>query len=481
MVNRILIRMKVVQMLYSYLLTRSRFNILPSPETTSRDKRFAYSLYSQMLLLLLDQAGYRIKVDGDSVRVIAPDRQTAGQPYTRIAAALATNEELRPIIIANRSWIDALAPLRGAAQGALKEASIFKEYTRKRTPQEIDDEARLWKTLMRTVILRDKGIDTLIRTNPDFTINGYNEALGMFDATLDEYADVRSSLADARKSLTTSLDKAYELYHYLLQLMIDLTRLRELQLDEARHKYLPTHDDLNPNLKFVQNRFIAALSQNPDMRAYTDQTPISWIDDDVTLRRLLDRILKSEAYINYMADPDSSLEKDAELWYTLFKTIIADSDELAEALETLSVYWNDDLVIMGSFVLKTIRRFANCTDGNTDAIKLMPKYKDLEDERFGPKLFDAAVAHQQEYRSLIDSRLEGSAWDPERLAFMDIVILEAAISELLNFPSIPTIVTVNEYTEIANYYSTPKSGQFITGMLYGIINSLKADGTLIKE
>lgn len=480
MINRILIRMKVVQMLYSYLLTRSRFDIIPAPDAPSRDKRFAHSLYNELLLLLLEYSGYRIAFDGDNVRITAPERSKSGQQYTRIAAALAANEELRPIILANRSLIEALAPLRGTTNAAVKESAIFKEYMRKRTPMEIDDEARLWKNIMRTVLLRNKGIDTLIHSNPEFTINGYNEALNMFDATLDDYADVRSSLMEARKSLGTSLDKAYELYHSLLQLMIDLTRTRELQLDEAKHKYLPTHDDLNPNMKFVENQFVRALAENADMKAYLEATPISWIDDQVTLRHLLDKIMESEIYKAYMADPVSDMEKDCELWYSLFKNVIADSDELAEALESQSVFWNDDLAIMGSFVLKTIRRFAHAGD-DLDSVKLMPKYKDTEDERFGPRLFDFAVAHQQEYRALIDSRLEGSNWDPERLAFMDIVILETAIAELLNFPSIPTVVTVNEYTEIANYYSTLKSGQFVTGMLYGVINQLKADGTLVKE
>lgn len=481
MINRILIRMKVVQMLYSYLLTRCRFNIIPAPDAPSRDKRFAHSLYNELLLLLLDNSGYRITFDSDNIlRIIAPERSKSGQPYTRIAAALSTNDELRPIITAQRSWIEALTPLRGVYSAALKESAIFKEYMRKRTPMEIDDEARLWKNLIRTVLLRDKGIDTLVRSNPDFTINGYNEALRMFDATIDDYADVRSSLIDARRSLGTSLDKAYELYHSLLQLMIDLTHMREIQIDEAKHKYLPSHDDLNPNMKFVENQFVRAIAENADMKAYLEATPISWIDDQVTLRHLLDKIMESEIYKAYMADPVSDMEKDSELWYALFKNVIADSDELAEALEAQSVFWNDDLAIMGSFVLKTIRRFAHAGD-DLESVNLMPKFKDIEDERFGPRLFDAAVAHQQEYRALIDSRLEGSTWDPERLAFMDIVILETAIAELLNFPSIPTVVTVNEYTEIANYYSTAKSGQFVTGMLYGIINQLKSDGTLVKE
>lgn len=300
----------------------------------------------------------------------------------------------------------------------------------------------------------------------------------MLDETLNDFSTVRSSLVEARRGLATSLDKAYELYHSLLQLMIDLTDLRALNLDEAKHKYLPSHDDLNPNMRFVENQFIQALRENDDMKEYLDKTPISWQDEDVTLRRILDKILESDIYKEYMAAPSTDFANDCELWYSLFKNIIVESDDLAESLESQSVYWNDDLTIMGSFVLKTIKQFAH-SEGKP--ISLLPKFKDIEDERFGPKLFEDAIRNQTEYREMIDACLVESKWDPDRLAFMDIVILETAIAELINFESIPTLVTINEYTEIANYYSTPKSGQFITGLLYAIINNLKKDGIIVKE
>ncbi len=117
---------------------------------------------------------------------------------------------------------------------------------------------------------------------------------------------------------------------------------------------------------------------------------------------------------------------------------------------------------------------------NPSDIRLLPKYKDEEDAKFGPKLFESVVKNQQEFRNIIDQRLTQSKWDPERLAFMDIIILETAIAELLEFESIPVLVTINEYTEIANYYSTPRSGQFITGMLYAIVEALREDGRLQK-
>lgn len=477
MINRILIRMKVVQMLYSYLLTRSDFNILPAPESQSRDKRYAYSLYCDLLLLLVDLSGFKISNFEGRPRIERIEKRQKND-CTRIAQALASNDEMADIALGHKSFYDALAPMRLRLKTEVRESSIYKEYSRKKTQPEIQDEVAMWKAIFSTVLLRNQQLTDLIKSNPEFTHVGYDQALAMFDATLGDYSSVRSSLVDARRGLEMSLDKAYELYHSLFQLMIDLTHLRELQLDEAKHKYLPTHDDLNPRLGFVENQFIKSLEENEDMQEYLKDNPISWVDDDVTLKHLLDKILESDIYKKYMDAKVTDYAADCELWYQLFKNVIVESDDLAEALESQSVYWNDDLNIMGSFVLKTIRSFAS-SEGKP--VKLLPKYKDAEDERFGPDLFEKAIANRQDYREMIDGCLVESRWDPERLAFMDIVILTTAIAELLNFESIPTLVTVNEYTEIANYYSTPKSGQFITGMLYAIINNLKKSGKLVKE
>ncbi|MCM1504033.1 MAG: hypothetical protein NC127_02425 [Muribaculum sp.] len=483
MINRILIRMKVVQMLYSYLLTRTDFKILPPPAPgASRDKRYAYSVYSDLLLLLLDLSGFHaVHPEGAALpRFDSRIRKGRVIDFTRIASAIAGgSDEIKEIALQKKSFIDALTPIRAQLATSVTESSLYKEFTRKRKEVEIQDEVQLWETLFRTVVLRDKDVKNLIDSDPDFTYVGYEQGVAMFERTLNDFSSIRSSLVEARRSLNAALDKSYELYHSLLQLMIDITRLRELQLDEAKHKYVPSHDDLNPNTRFVDNKFIKALADNADMQAYLDENPISWVDYEVTLRHLLDKIRESDTYKEYMAAPSTDMTADCEFWYTIFKNIIIDSDELAEALEEQSVYWNDDVNIMGSFVLKTIKRFASAKD--VQRVHLLPKYKDDEDMRFGPQLFEATIRSQEEYRAMIDARLVDSSWDPERLAFMDIVILETAIAELLNFESIPTLVTVNEYTEIANYYSTAKSGQFITGMLYGIINSLKNEGLLVKE
>lgn len=469
--------MKVVQMLYSYLLTRSDFKTLPEPESHSRDKRYAYSLYCDLLLLLIDASGFRIvNFEG---RPRFEFIGTRGKyDVTSIAKALADDDEMKEIALRHKSFYDALRPMSERLRAEVKESSIYKEYQRKKEAPEIQDEVTMWKTILHTILLRNEQLKALIHSNPDFTHVGYDLALNMLEETLNDYSTTRSSLVDANRGLSASLDKSYELYMSLLQLMIDLTDMRARQLDEAKHKYLPSHDDLNPNMKFVENKFIELLRENPNFVAYKNETPVDWTDHDVMLRRLLDKIIESPAYNNYMESKESSFAADCELWIHLFKNIILESDELAEAMESMSVYWNDDLAIMGSFALKTIKSYAAA--GGTQ-VRLSPKYKDEEDRRFGPMLFEAVIRNQDEYRALIDECLVGSTWDPERLAFMDIVILETAIAELIKFDSVPTLVTVNEYTEIANYYSTAKSGIFITGMLYSIISNLKNRKIIVKD
>ena len=188
--------------------------------------------------------------------------------------------------------------------------------------------------------------------------------------------------------------------------------------------------------------------------------------------------MASEVYAAYMSAPATDRAADCDFWRTVFRTIILPSDDLAEVLESKSLYWNDDIDIMGTFVLKTIKRIG--TSDKAD-VSLLPQYKDDEDARFGADLFLDTVNHFDDYRAYIDKFINSSQWDPERLAFMDIVIMTTAIAEMLNYPQIPIPVTLNEYIEIANSYSTPRSGAFVNGILYSVINYLKEQGKLTKE
>ncbi len=284
------------------------------------------------------------------------------------------------------------------------------------------------------------------------------------------------SVAEATKELSKSLDKAYELYISLLVLMIDLTTYQDSRLDQAKHKYLPSEEDLNPNTKFVENAFIEKLKNNKTLQEYQKDAHISWREDDIFLKLMLDKILNSDVYNEYMAEGKRDYKSDCELWRNLLKKVILKDEELVEVLEAKSVYWNDDLSIMGTFALKTIKQFE--TDETADIQKM---YKDEEDSCFGEKLFLLAIRECEENNQLIDKFVQTDSWDTERIPFMDRVIIGVALSEIKNYDQIPLKVSINEYIEIAKYYSTPKSASFVNGMLNSTIQYLKKQGRIIKD
>ena len=267
----------------------------------------------------------------------------------------------------------------------------------------------------------------------------------------------------------------------LLLLAVEITRAQEEKLERAKEKFYPTDEDLHPNMRFVENKFIKALVDNESFSDYVNDKKLSWEAEVSLVENLRTLIVSSDEYKEYMAmSGESTYEQDCELWRVMFKNIILPSDELAETLESRSIFWNDDIHVMGTFVLKTIRRFGQSKNEGAD-IDLLPQFKDSEDSKFGPDLFMQAVNHYDEYRELVEKFVNTTRWDADRLAFMDIVIMITAITEILAYPAIPLAVSLNEYIEIANAYSTPRSGAFINGILYSVINHLKEEGRLVKS
>lgn len=284
------------------------------------------------------------------------------------------------------------------------------------------------------------------------------------------------TLTTAKKELTKSLDKSYELYNALLKLMIELTDVQDLRLDEAKHKFLPTEEDLNPNMRFVENEFVKRLRADQTLADFVDDKKINWRDDELFVRLLLDKILRSEEYQEYMEMPKTSLVRDGEVWYQLMKKVVLPDENLLEHLQSMSVYYtDDDLQIMGQFVMKTIRRFED-----EEAQPILPQYKNDDDGKFGEQLFSKAVAEMEENNSYIDQFVKTEKWDVERIALMDRVVMCTALTEIRNYPSIPVNVSLNEYIELAKDYSTPRSGQFVNGILNAVVNKLRADKVIIK-
>ena len=476
MINRVLIRIKVVQMLYSYLLTKSEFRIEPAPESATRDKRFAYTVYIDTLLMILRLSGQ----NAGSQRQTSPLAGHTIHPAltsSKLVRALRDDDQIKGIILRKNELPDDMADAIEPVYFALTDSSAYKNHIKSKS-HEMADDVKFWAAVLPTVVLKNAKFVECARRNPDFSITGLEKGVEMAVATLESFSDNRYMLRDASKALTVSLDKAYELYHALLLLPAEITALRDVRIENARHKFLATPEDLNPNTRMIDNPLPARIAECDDMTEYLKSNPFSWDGDLDMIQRLLDRIMESKIYKDYMEAPATDYKTDCEFWRSVMKNIILPSDDLAEALESKSVYWNDDLEIMGTFVLKTLKRIASSPEG---CVELLPKYKDEEDARFGAELFMDAVNNFDEYRSYVEKFTNSTSWDPERMAFMDLIVMVTAIAELLNYPLIPIPVTLNEYIEIANAYSTPRSGQFVNGILYSVINYLQEQGKLNKN
>lgn len=289
------------------------------------------------------------------------------------------------------------------------------------------------------------------------------------------YQNEGKNVEAAEKELFFSLSKAHDLYNYLLLLMVEVTRFADRRIDNRRHKLRPTYEDLNPNTRFIDNAFMAQLAANEQLAEYSENQKRSWEDESEFVKRLFERIEASGIYQEYMAKDSLTYEDDRELWRKLYRTFIAQNDEIDELLEEQSLYWNDDKAIVDTFVLKTIKHFEPEKGAEQ---KLLPEYKSDEDKEFARKLLHNAINNAETYRNLVEQNTKN--WNMERLAFMDILIMQVALAEILSFPSIPVSVSLNEYVEIAKMYSTPKSGSFVNGMLDTIVNQLKKENKLRK-
>jgi len=290
------------------------------------------------------------------------------------------------------------------------------------------------------------------------------------------YQKNNKDLALAENELMFSIQKSYDLYHYLLLLITLLTDAEQKRLDKQKNRLLATETERNPNMRLADNRLAEKLNRNAQLQKFAREKGTFWNNEDVLfLRPCLNKILQSDIYREYL-ESDDTYESDQNFWIRIFKQLILKDDELNDVLEDQSVYWNDDLDIVGAFVLKTIRRL---TEKSSSDQVLYPLFKDAEDKNFAMQLLHHSILDEEENSRRITSQIKN--WDIERLAQTDLYILQIALAELCHFPLIPISVTLNEYIDLARYYSTPKSPVFINGTLDAIVKELKNEKLLFKN
>ena len=289
------------------------------------------------------------------------------------------------------------------------------------------------------------------------------------------YSSEEKSLSKTEKELFFCINKSYDLYHYLMTLVIEIADYAEKRIEIRKKKLQPTHEDLNPNTKFITNIVIQQLRDNRQLTDYIEQKKLTWINNPELIKELYLIMLESDLYKNYIADENRSHLNDRKFIEKLFNKLILVTEDLYIVLEEQSIFWNDDVEFVISMIVKTIKRF-NEFSGSDQS--LMPMYKDQEDHDFAKDLIRKTIINHNELRELI--KVHSKNWDVDRIAFMDILMMQLAIAEFLYFPSIPTKVSMNEYIELSKFYSTEKSRNFINGILDKTLKDLKTSGKIEK-
>ena len=279
-----------------------------------------------------------------------------------------------------------------------------------------------------------------------------------------------------KKELWRSIDKMYELYIYFALIYVELKAHAEKRLEGKKDKLRPTEEDLNPNRKFVDNGIFVKLEESKALRRVSEDLKVNWlgaVKQDL-IRKLFLQIEKSQVYQEYMNDEANDFETQKKFAVDLLKEEIAQFELLHDFLENESIYWLDDIDLVCAMLIKNVKQTKEGED-----FQLMTLFKDEEEEEeFANTLVYQTIKREEENSQLIDRLTKN--WDLDRIAKMDFILLKLAITELLENKNIPVKVTLNEYIEISKFYSTPKSQQFINGILDKAVIILKEEGKLVK-
>ena len=299
--------------------------------------------------------------------------------------------------------------------------------------------------------------------------------LKIVQLTYAYYQNGGKNIDTAEKELLFSLAKAYDLYNYMLLLIVSVSRYAFEQAEHKEQMNKVGHIDEQVSYRFANNQFAAQLENNKQLQDFVETKKKTWKDEITYIKQLYADIVASKYYADYMALDEATYEDDKAVWKKIYKNIIMKDERIDEILEEQSLYWNDDRDIVDTFVLKTINRFEA---KNGAGQELMQEYRDIEDQDFATRLFRRTVMNDEYYRSLIEGNVKN--WEFNRLAYMDVIIMQIAIAEMLSFPQIPISVTINEYVEVARWYSTPKSPGYVNGILDAVAKKLKHDNIITK-
>ncbi len=278
----------------------------------------------------------------------------------------------------------------------------------------------------------------------------------------------------AQKTLLESCDKVRDLYYFMLNISGPLVRVAEEKIAAGLRKFHPTEAEANPNYKFVRNRFAALLSDDPEFGRICAKRGLGWGEYEPFVRHVYNSMITKDYYRDYMASEEDSFEADCRLFSCIFQDEFEDNEELESILEDLSLLWIDDLAFALNAVIAGIDETAR-----KKRIVHPNTFLKEDDKEFALRLLSESIVRYDEYFKLLEEHLDN--WKSDRLVSTDAALIVMGITEAVVFPTIPVKVTINEYVEIAKYYSTPNSRIFVNGILDRIIQEKIREGEIVKQ
>lgn len=317
--------------------------------------------------------------------------------------------------------------------------------------------------------IRDMINRTLVRTKVVQTLFAY-------------YKDENKSLLTAQKDMLEAFVHSYSLYFVMLDLINELTRIESEKIDATHRIAIAKHENFVPSLNFLNNKFAQQVFDNRALRSYIYEHQLKWDAAYIQLETIYNEIHEADFFQEYQALEAPTYEDDKRIWRKIFEKIIANNDTFDIALEEIELhmtekntFWTSEVNVILSFVLKTIKRFE---EENGEDQKLLEMFDSENEVTFAKQLMQYSIENAEEYEQLINNKLVN--WDPERIAYMDRIIMQVALAEIMHFPNIAIQVSLNEYIEIAREYSTESSPAFVNGIIDKIVHDLKAENKLLK-
>ena len=289
------------------------------------------------------------------------------------------------------------------------------------------------------------------------------------------YQDGEGDIGKSEKALFFSIEKMEEMYLFLLSLTTEMQGAAIDKIEAGKNKKLPSPEDLHPNTKFVTNRPLRALVNSKILKKALEDSSISWADQAELVKKVFKTLTETDDYKEYMESDERGFEHDKEFLLRFFKRHMINIELLQDFFEEKSIFWNDDLDLVASMTIKTIKSI----DENADDLELLPLWKEDDDEEeFVTTLFRETLNRGKDNAKVINEF--AANWEMDRIAIMDIILMKMALAEAASLKSVPIKVTMNEYIELSKYYSTPKSNGFINGVLDQAFAKLQEDGVIQK-